>query len=326
MTAAMSGAEAVGVDLGGTKMLVGVVGSDMSVLHRNVATSYGQTQEAVLDLLERELRAAIAARPAVAAIGLGVPCTIDRTRGVCVNAANLPLADVALRDVVSERIGLPVSMDNDANVAALAEHRHGAGRGATNVVLLTIGTGIGGGLIINGELYRGSSGAGAELGHMVLVDDGPACAPGCPNNGCVECYVSGTALAREGLEAALAEPDSELGRLHADAGAIDGPAVTVAAANGDETALAIFDRMGRRLGAALSGLANAFDPDVIVIGGGVGAAGELLLGPAREELRRRALPPQNEVPLIAAELGPEAGMIGAATLALEELRGSRELV
>jgi glucokinase len=161
---------------------------------------------------------------------------------------------------------------------------------------------------------------------MVLFDDGPPCAPGCPNHGCLECYVSGTRLAKDGLEAAEAHPGSELGRLHADGGAVDGRAVTAAAQAGDEVALAILDRMGRRLGAGLAGLANAFDPDVIVIGGGVMAAGELLLAPARAEIRARALPPQNEVPLVAAQLGPEAGMIGAATMAIEELHGSRELV
>ena len=194
------------------------------------------------------------------------------------------------------------------------------------MVLLTLGTGIGGGLIINGDLYRGSTGAGAELGHVVLVDDGPECAAGCPNHGCVECYVSGTALAREGIAAAEAAPDSELGKLRHDGAVIDGRTVTKLARAGDEAALTIFDTMGRHLGAALSGLANTFDPDVIVLGGGVMDAGELLLEPARDELRKRALPPQNEVAVMAAELGPEAGMIGAATLALEELEGSRAVV
>ncbi len=322
----MSETETIGVDLGGTKMLVGVVGKGMSVLHRNVAASHGRTQSEVLELLERELRAAIAARPQAAAVGLGVPCTIDRGRGVCLNSAHLPLADIALRDVVAERIGLPVSMDNDANVAVLAEHRHGAARGSTNVVLMTIGTGIGGALVLGGELYRGSNGAGGEFGHVVLYEDGPACGGGCPNHGCAEIYVSGPALARAATAAAEQQPGSELGRMLSERGALDGAAVTAAARAGDPGAIAACERVGRDLGAVLVGLANTFDPDVIVIGGGVAAAGELLLGPAREELRRRALPPQNEVPVVLAGLGPEAGMIGAATLALEELEGSRTVL
>jgi glucokinase len=318
----MSAPEAVGVDLGGTKMLVGVVGADMKVVHRNVVPSQMGSREALLETLVAELRSAVAIRPDVAAIGLGVPCTIDRARGVCVNSVHLPLDGVPLRETIASELGLPVSLDNDGNVAALGEHRYGVGRGTQNLVMLTLGTGIGGGLILGGELYRGSSGAGAELGHMVVQADGPACQGSCPNHGCIECFASGTALAREALSVAERAPGSELGRLHADGAVLDGSAVTVAARAGDEAAIRVFDRVGRILGAALSGLANAFDPDVIVVGGAVIDAGELLLAPAREELRRRALPPQNRVRLEAASFGPEAGMIGAATLALEELKGA----
>lgn len=319
----MSSREAIGVDLGGTKMLVGVVGEGHAVVHRNVARSHGRTQQEVIELLERELRAACAERPEVAAIGLGVPCTIDRRRGVCVSAVNLPFSELPLRDLIEERIGLPTAMDNDANVAALAEHRHGAARGATNAVMLTIGTGIGGGLILEGHPYRGSNGAGAELGHIVIDSDGPPCQGNCPNRGCMEVLASGTALAREGERAAQENPGSRLAELLAAGTPIDGQAITAAAAAGDEAAKGVVGLIGRRLGIGLSGIANTFDPDVIVIGGGVLAAGELLLEPAREELRRRALPPQNAVPVKAAELGPDAGMVGAATLAAEELGAGR---
>lgn len=300
-------------------MFVGVVAEGPAVLHRSVSTSRGRTAEELVELLERELGAAIAARPGVAAIGLGVPCTIDRRSGTCVNAVHLPLAGHALGELVAERLGLPATMDNDANLAAVAEHRYGAARGAENAVMLTLGTGIGGGLIIGGELYRGSGGAGAELGHVVVDYDGPPCQGGCPNRGCVESLASGTALAREGAAAAERHPDSALGRLRAGGAAVDGAAIVAAAHAGDGPALEVFERVGRALGVALASFANAFDPDVIVVGGGVMAAGELLLGPAREEVRARALPPQNAVPVEAAELGVEAGMIGAATLALEGL-------
>jgi glucokinase len=254
----------------------------------------------------------------VLAAGLGIPATIDHDRGLAIHAVNLTITDVPIRDLMQERIGLPVFVDNDANVAALAEHLYGAGRGAQNVVLLTIGTGIGGGLVLGGEVYRGSTGAGAELGHIVIIEDGLPCQGNCPNHGCVETYASGTAIAREGKAAAEREPDSALGKALAK-GPILGKTVTELARGGDPLATEVIAQAGRHLGTALASLANIFDPDVFVIGGGVSAAGELLIGPAREELRKRALPPQNQRPVKLAELGPEAGMVGAAAMALIEL-------
>ena len=205
--------------------------------------------------------------------------------GVAVSAVNLPIEDLPIRDLVAERIGLPVFVDNDANVAALAEHLFGAARGSRNAVMLTIGTGIGGGLILGGEIYRGATGAGAELGHMAIQIDGPRCQGNCPNRGCVEALASGTALGREGRAAAESEPDSALGKLLAAGEEVDGKAVTVAAQAGDETAIGVFDLIGSRLGVALASFANIFEPDAIVVGGGVMAAGDLLLDPARRELR-----------------------------------------
>ena len=209
------------------------------------------------------------------------------------------------------------SLDNDANVAALAEHRFGAAKGTQNAVMLTIGTGIGGGVIIDGELYRGSIGAACEPGHMVIDLNGPPCQGTCPNHGCMESLASGTALAREGAAAAgrirlCARPrpgargrrqrqDGHRGREGGRRGR-----------GGRDTLV------GTHLGVGLASLANIFNPDVLVIGGGVTAAGDLLLGPAREELRKRALPPMNETPVHEAVLGGDAGMIGAAAMALEE--------
>jgi len=311
--------EAVGVDLGGTKMLVGVVGAGGEVLHRRVIGSAGLSSDGLIDALEEQLRDAVEARPATEAIGLGVPCTIDRERGLCVSAVNLPMRDVPLREIVSERLGLPVSIDNDANAAAIAEHRWGAAVGATNVVLMTIGTGIGGGLIIDGEPYRGTTGAGAELGHVVVDIDGPPCQGNCPNHGCIESIASGTALGREAREAAESHPDSALGQALAQGHAVDGRLTTELAFAGDPLSKEVLATIGRRLGAALSGLANIFDPDVMLLGGGVMAAGDLILGPAREEFAARALPPQDRVPIRAAGLGADAGMIGAAVLAFDEL-------
>ncbi|MGE5408009.1 MAG: ROK family protein, partial [Syntrophothermus sp.] len=284
---------------------------------REASTS--QTEEELVELLVREVGEARAARPRAAAVGLGIPATIDRQRGVAVSAVNLPLSDLPIRDLVEERVGLPVVVDNDANVAALAEHLYGAAAGMSNVVMLTVGTGIGGGLILGGRLYRGATGAGAELGHTVIQADGPPCQGNCRNHGCVEALASGTALGREGHAAAEGHPDSELGRRLAAGETIDGKVVTEAALAGDPTAISVFGLVGSRLGVACASFANIFEPEAIVVGGGVIAAGDLLLEPARHEVRTRALRPMNETPIVAATLGNDAGMIGAAALARIEL-------
>ncbi len=319
----MSAGEIIGVDLGGTKMLLGVLDADSKVLWESREASTGQTEDELVELLVREVGEAREPHPGVEAVGLGIPATIDHERGVAVSAVNLPLTDVPMREIVGGRTGLPVFVDNDANVAALAEHLYGAARGAQNAVMLTIGTGIGGGLILGGELYRGSTGAGAELGHTVIEIDGPPCQGNCPGRGCIETLASGTALGREGREAAQREPGSALGQMLAEGATIDGKAVTEAALGGDVTAVAVFDLVGSRLGVALASFANIFEPDVFVIGGGVIAAGDLLLDPARRELEARALPPMRRTPVVAAELGSDAGMIGAAAMARLELQRGR---
>ncbi len=299
-------------------MLVGVL-DGTEVLWESREASTGQSEEALVELLVREVGEAREARPGATAVGLGIPATIDHDRGVAVSAVNLPLADLPIRDLVSERVGLPVFVDNDANVAALAEHLYGAARGADDAVMLTIGTGIGGGLILGGEVYRGATGAGAELGHVVIDLNGPPCQGNCPGRGCVETLASGTALGREGRAAAEDDPDSVLAAMLAAGHPVDGKAVTEAALGGDPAATAVLDLVGTRLGVALASFANIFEPKVIVVGGGVMAAGDLLLEPARRELRGRALRPMNEIPVVAAEMGPDAGMIGAAAMARIEL-------
>jgi glucokinase len=299
-------------------MAVGVVDSEQHVHYEGNEPSLGLSEDQLVKDLGRELEEAREARTSVLAAGLGIPATIDHDRGVAIQAVNLEISDVPLRDMMREQLGLPVYIDNDANVAALAEFLFGAGRGARNVVMLTIGTGIGGGLILDGEIYRGSIGSGAELGHIVIIEDGLPCQGNCPNHGCVETYASGTAIAREGKVAAERDPDSALGKALAE-GPIVGKTVTELAMKGDHAAAEVVSEAGRHLGVALASLANIFDPDVFVIGGGVSAVGDLLLDPAREELQARALPPMNKAPVQLAELGPEAGMIGAAAMALIEL-------
>jgi glucokinase len=314
----MSDAETIGVDLGGTKAHVGVL-AGVETRWESREASFGQTEDELVELLVREVMAAREARPDVVAVGLGIPATIDQERGEAISSVNLPIVDLPIREIVSERVGLPTFLDNDGNVAALAEFQYGAARGKPTMVMLTIGTGIGGGLILGGEIFRGSTGAGAELGHVVIQADGPPCQGNCPNHGCVEALASGTALGREGRAAAESAPDSALGKLLAEDKKVDGLTVTEAALAGDATAITVFELIGSRLGVACSSFANIFQPDLIVIGGGVIAAGDLLLEPARKEVRERALRPMNETPILEATLGNDAGMIGAAALARTEL-------
>jgi glucokinase len=311
----------VGVDLGGTKMLAGAFDASLAVHHRAHRPVAGLEQSALLDTIVggiEEVRDA--SEVPVAAIGFGIPCTIDQRTGVAVQAVNLDITDLPFRDVMAERLGLPVFIDNDGNVAALAEQRYGAARGFTDVVVLTIGTGIGGGLILGGEPYRGATGAGAELGHMVIDIDGPPCQGSCPNHGCIEALASGTALGIEARRLAVERPESGLGQALASGHEITGALTTELAHDGDEAAREAIATIGRRLGTGISSFVNIFNPQAVVVGGGVMAAGELLMGPARAEVAARALRPgRDQVRIVPAHFGPEAGMVGAAALALDGL-------
>ncbi len=318
----MPGRRTIGVDMGGTKLLAGAVDTGLSVHYRAQRTLTGLDQSAVLDIAVQAVQEVRQeAGDEIAAVGFGIPCLMDQRTGRGVVAVNLPLADIPFGAIMAERLGLPVFVDNDANLAALAEHRAGAARGADEALLLTIGTGIGGGMILRGELYHGAIGAAGELGHVVIDKDGPPCQGNCPNHGCVEALASGTALAREALRLARERPQSGLGRALSEGRELAGPLVTELAHDGDETAIEVLDLIGTNLGVALASFVNIFNPEVIVIGGGVIAAGELLLEPARREVARRALPPsRDEVRIVAAQFGVEAGMVGAAALAFDGLR------
>ncbi len=317
----MTSRRTIGVDMGGTKLLAGAVDPDLGVQYRSQRRLTGLDASAVLQIAVdavNETREALGGE--VAAVGFGIPCLIDRRTGRAVLAVNLPLADIAFAEVMAQRLGLPVFVDNDANVAALAEHRAGAARGASEAVILTIGTGIGGGLILRGELYRGAIGAGAELGHMVIEMDGPPCQGNCPSRGCVEALASGTALAREALRIAGERPDTDLGLAIGGGRELTGPLVTELAHQGDPAAIEAIELIGSRLGVAIASYVNIFNPEVVVVGGGVIAAGELLLAPARATVARRALAPsRDEVRIVAARFGTEAGMVGAGVLAFDGL-------
>jgi glucokinase len=246
------------VDLGGTKML-SASSTRIEGAWESREASTGQTEDELVELLVARDRRGARGAPRVARGRLGIPATIDHERGVAISAVNLPIDDLPIRDLVGERSGLPVFVDNDANVAA-SPSTSTAPRGRRQRVMLTIGTGIGGGLILGGEVFRGATGAGAELGHVVIDMDGLPCQGNCPGHGCVETYASGTALGREGRAAAEREPDSVLGAMAADGRDIDGKAVTEAALDGDPTAIGVFDLVGTRLGVALASFATSSSP------------------------------------------------------------------
>jgi glucokinase len=307
----------IGVDMGGTKLLAGAVDERFRVHHRAQRSLTGLDQSAVIETAVdavQEVRDAAGAE--IAAVGFGIPCTFDTRTGIAVNSVHLPLLNVAFGDIMTERLGVEVFVDNDANAAVLAEHRAGAARGASEVVMLTLGTGIGGGMILEGRLYRGAIGAAGELGHMVVDADGPRCGGRCPSRGCLEALASGTALAREAMRIAREQPRSGLGRVLSQGREIAGPLVTELAHDGDSAAIEAVELIGTNLGIGISNIVNIFNPQVVVIGGGVIAAGELMLEPARRVVADRALPPgRDQVRIVAAQFGFEAGMIGAAALA-----------
>jgi glucokinase len=310
----------IGIDAGGTKLLGGVVDEGLVVHHRVHRTWRGDDRAETLDIFVEAVEEVRAAAPDVEAVGFGIPALVDWERGVSRWSTHLPLADVPFRDLMSERLGMPVVVDNDANAALLAETRFGAARDYSHAVLVALGTGIGSGLLLDGRIYRGSRGLGAEIGHMVIDLHGPDCQGDCPGRGCLEVMASGSAIGREGKAAGRREPASALGRRLAEGREITGGIVTELAHDGDEAARSVLAEIGRRLGYGLVGVVNAFNPEVIVIGGGAIAAGELLLSPARAIVLERALPPAREmVRIVPAEFGDESGMLGAALLALDSV-------
>ncbi len=308
---------AIGVDIGGTKVAGGVVAEDGTVIASarlpTPSNDVGLTADAIAGVV-----AALRAEHAVGAVGVGAAGWIDLDRSTVLFAPNLAWRDEPLRDRLRDLIGLPVSIENDANAAAWAEHRFGVAQGERVVAMVTLGTGIGSGLIVSGQIYRGANGIAPEFGHMCVVPGGRRC--GCGNRGCWEQYASGKALAREARDIATGAPLSATALLAAadgDIGRIDGPAVTTAALAGDPAAAECFEEVGRWLGVGLASLAAALDPSCFVIGGGVAEAGTLLLEPTRRafesNLSGRGFRTMPGVRL--ARLGNSAGLIGAADLA-----------
>jgi glucokinase len=295
----------IGVDVGGTKVLAAIVSPDGSLEAQLERPTEVTSQDGLLRMLDDAVEELRSGDRGVAALGFGLPSRIDQRRGRAVASVNVPLTDVDFRERMRERHGLPVAIDNDANAATIAEWRSGAARGAQHVVMLTLGTGVGGGLIFDGKPYRGATGGGAELGHIIVELDGPPCR--CGGRGHLESFATGLAADRVARERIGPESNARDLLLRANAG--------------ESAAVEALAGIGRYLGAAIASLVNALEPELIVIGGGFGeAAGEFLLGPARQVLVRDALSPGREnVRIVGAQLGTYAGVIGAGMIAFEAL-------
>ena len=320
----MTGDLAIGVDIGGTKVAAGLVDESGTILHRTRRDTPGRSssprvvEDTIVDAVDELLGRADQDGRSVGAVGIGAAGFVGADRATVVFAPHLSWRDEPLRDSLSRRIGRPITVDNDANAAAWAESRFGASQGETHVAMITLGTGIGGALLFDGVLHRGRFGIAGEFGHMQVVPDGIRCE--CGNRGCWEQYASGNALVREARSLITARsPVAEdlLERVEGDPSRLAGPLITEAAQEGDATARELLAEVGHWLGVGIANLAAAFDPGMFVIGGGVSAAGDLLLDPARDMFRRRLTGRgyRPEAVIVEAALGADAGLIGAADLA-----------
>jgi glucokinase len=312
----VGGRRAIGLDIGGTKIAGLLVDEDGTIHERIERDTPAEDVDATLERVHA-VGAELASE--AEAVGVGAAGMVDFDAGVMRSAPNLAWREVPIRDLISERLGLPCLLDNDANAAAWGEFRFGAARRYDEAVLMvTVGTGIGGGIIADGHLYRGAHGFAAEIGHIIVEPDGPLC--GCGNRGCWEQVASGRALDRLGAEAAREDHTILIARLAAG-NPVTGRYVADAAREGDAKALAIFDRVGSRLGEGIAGLVNVLDPEAVVVGGGVAEEGELILDPARRAFVDAVEAPDHRpaVSLLEAALGNDAGAIGAAALALDSL-------
>lgn len=307
----------IGIDIGGTKVAAGVVDDEGNVLRRLQRPTPSRSPEAVEDAIV-EVVEELATSHDVGAVGIGAAGWVDTDQAIVRFSPHLAWRNEPLKARLNQRIDLPVIVDNDANAAAWAEYRYGAGRNASVMVCLTLGTGIGGAVVINGRLFRGRYGMAGEFGHMGVVPEGHWCP--CGNRGCWEQYASGNSLVRD-AKALLRENSPQvrglLDRIGGDIDALVGPDVTAAAMEGDQIAIELISDVGFWLGKGIANLAAALDPDLFVIGGGVSAAGDLLLTPAQQAFDRtltgRGFRPPAQ--LVLAEFRNDAGLVGAADLA-----------
>ena len=309
---------AIGVDVGGTKIAAAVVTPEGEVLNEVRYPSSGPKER----LLSSMARSVNEVRDGfeVGGVCLAVPGTVSTVENKIIDAPNLhAIEGIPLKDELEERTGLTTTVENDANAAAWGEFRFGAGSEVSHLIFITLGTGVGGGVISHGVLLRGAQGAGGEMGHITIQATGPRC--GCGNHGCLEALASGTAIARRAREVASEEPDSALGQLAVER-AVLGEDVAGLARQGDEAAISVLRETGVWLGIGLAGFVNVFNPEVIAIGGGAARAGDLILDAARHEVRLRAMSPSRDlVEIKEATLGADSGVLGAAALARNSSSG-----
>jgi len=320
----------IGLDLGGSKLAAGLVdasGTVLAVGHRPVrGADYDDALDAIVALVGRLQGDSGEAGGGAVGVGVAAAAFLDADRTRIVHAANLGWHDRPLRGDLENRLELPVTLVNDADAAAWGEYVHGAGRGQSSIVLITLGTGVGSGIVIDGQLVCGAHGVGGELGHMPVVVDGRPCV--CGGRGCLEQYASATALCRAAQEGARARPNAarRLLGLAGDVEAVDGRHIVAAARAGDPVALAAFDEVGRWLGVAVAHVVALLDPALVLIGGGLVAAGELILAPASAGYSRHTGMPnlRPTPPLHRARLGANAGVVGAAALARPHAEADRD--
>lgn len=303
---------AIGVDVGGTKIAAGVVTPGGEVLNE-VRYPTSATPERLLKTMARAITE-VGEGYEVGGVCLAVPGLILAQENKVIFSPNLDAIEgIPLKDELEPEIGLPLTIENDGSAAAWGEFRFGAGSEVDHLVFVTLGTGVGGGVITHGVLLRGAQGAGGELGHVTIHSTGPRCK--CGNHGCLEALASGTAIQRRAREIASDHPASALGRLAIEREVL-GEDVTRLAREGDEASISVLEETGRWLGIGLAGFVNVFNPEVVAVGGGAAEAGDFILDPARKEVYRRARSPSRDlVEVKEATLGPESGVLGAAALA-----------
>jgi glucokinase len=309
---------AIGVDVGGTKIAAAVVTTEGEILNEVRYPSAGP-KERLLSSIARSVNE-VRDGFEVGGVCLAVPGTVSTVENKIIDAPNLhAIEGIPLKDELEERTGLMTTVENDANAAAWGEYRFGAGSEVSHLIFITLGTGVGGGVISHGVLLRGAQGAGGEMGHITIQATGPRC--GCSNHGCLEALASGTAIARRAREVASEKPNSALGRLAVER-AVLGEDVAELARQGDEAAISVLHETGVWLGIGLAGFVNIFNPEVIAIGGGAARAGDLILDAARHEVHLRAMSPSRDlVEIKEATLGAESGVLGAAALARDPSSG-----
>jgi glucokinase len=320
---------AIGIDVGGTKIAAGLVNRGGEILDRHTTFAHSEKEpKFVVDAIEGAFRVIIERGQVdesdIEAVGLGFPGNTNGPAGLVLVCSNLPAWDhVPLRDIVAERIGVPVILENDANLCAVGEHRYGAGRGTRNMCYVTFSTGYGIGIIINGELYVGNTGTAGELGHVVVEIGGPPCT--CGKNGCVMAYASGIGLSRMAYEKIETGADTLLREMAPpDGRRLSGELIAEAARQGDEVACEILRTVGYYSGVGLSMIVEIINPELIVVGGGLTRIGPMLMDPARAAMREHTQPELwDSVRVVPWQLGDDLGIIGAAAKAFADAEAGR---